>query len=170
MTKRYAFFREPTGKPYSGNDGKYAPTAILAPIGQSSVTTDQGQVGWSNFGLFKLEPALRASVTLIGPDDREVNESDAKDLLLRAIIESVEKSPGQPVKPTQFLAAADRLAAARFRQPESQYILVSSLSVNCLPVKTIRVGGCKVSSLVKRGTRFPLPDVLSQPGQGAAFK
>jgi hypothetical protein len=169
MTKRYAFFREPTGKIYSGNDGKYAPTALLAEIGKSSVPSGEGQVGWSNFVLLKMEPALRASVALIGPDDRELNESDAKDILLRAIVESVKKSPGQPVMPTKLLMEADRIAAAHFRQSESPYILISSLSVNALPAKTIRVGGCVVASLAKRGTRFPLPDVLSQPGQGAAF-
>jgi hypothetical protein len=37
----------------------------------------EDHVGWAGFLMPKLEPALRAAVAVIGPDDRELNEPDA---------------------------------------------------------------------------------------------
>jgi hypothetical protein len=170
MVKRYVFFRVPTnGKPYRGGDGKNAPNNLLAEIGTKSAVNDEGQVCWPGFLLPKLEPALRAAIVVIGPDDRELNETDAWGIFWRAIAEMVKKAPGQPLRPDELLAEADRSAAAYFRKPEIPYVLVGSLSVETLPANTIRVGGCVVSPLAERGSRFPLPDVFSLRVSGGAF-
>jgi hypothetical protein len=162
MARRYVFFRVPTnGKPYRGSDAKNAPHSLLAEIGMKSAVNKEGHICWPGFLMPKLQPALRAAVVVIGPDDRELNETDTWGIFWRAIVETVKRAPGQPVKPLELLAEADRSAAAYFRQPEVPYVLVSSLSVEALPANAIRVGGGVVSSLAERGTRFPLPDVLS---------
>ncbi len=169
MAKQYVFFRIPTtGKPYRGDDGKHAPRSLLSVIGRSSVQSD-GHIGWSNFIFPKMEPAIRASIIVLDPDERELNEADSWGIVSRGLIETLKKAPSQPIQPKELLTEANQQAAAYFRQPESPYILVSSLSIDSMPRKTIRIKGCVVSSLAKRGSRFPLPDVHALRVPGSIF-
>ena len=170
MIKRYVFFRVPTnGKPYKGSDGKHSPNNILEEIGAKSSLNEKGSVCWPDFIIPKLEPVLRAAIVVVGPEDRELNETDALVILRSAIAKTAKKAPGRPLKHHELLAEADRLAASYFQQSESSYVLVSSLSVDNLTTKTIRIRGCVVSSLTERGSRFPLPEVLSLRTQGTPF-
>lgn len=79
------------------------------------------------------------------------------------------KALGQPIKPSDLIAAADVVAAAFFRKQLQRYVLVTSLSMTDLPAKQIVVRGCTISSLKERGTRFPLPNVLTSGVHKFAF-
>ena len=56
---------------------------------------------------------------------------------------------------------ADESAAMFFRKLPAKYVLISSLSINSLPSKRIRVQDCTISSLKRRGTKFALPKFVS---------
>jgi hypothetical protein len=139
----------------------HAPTNVLAELGSQSTLSSEGHAQWPGFVYQKVEPVLRAAVVVVGPDDRELNDTDAWAIASKTIIACVKKAPNQPINPLKLLEEADRVASEHFRQSETDYILVGSLSIDSLPAKTIRIGGCTISSLAERGTQFPLPAVLS---------
>lgn len=169
MAKRYTFFRTPTGQPYRCDDGKYAPDNLLGEVGRTASLNAEGQVTWQGFSFHRWETALLSAVVVIGPDGRELNEADTRAFFWRAITTTVKKSPGKPLNSADFIKEMDQQASAYFRQPEVPYVLVTSLSVEKLPAKMIRIGQSTVASLKERGKRFPLPAVLSSPVHRTAF-
>lgn len=169
MVKRYAFFRTPSGQPYRGEDGKYVPENLLAEVGSTASLNTEGQAQWRGFSFHRWIPALRSALAVIGPEGRELNEADAEEIVWRAIIETVKKAPGKPVKPAELIAEVDQLAAAYYRRPETPYVLVTSLSIEKFPAKSIRIGQSSVSPIKERGKRFSLPEVLSSPVHHSAF-
>ena len=161
MGKRYTYFRMPNGKPYKGQDAKYAPAHILAEIGKTATANTDGQVSWSGspFSAFLL--ALRSAFAVIDSDGFELNETDSWEIIWEAIVDLVKKAPGKRVDSMGLLKKADELAGAFLRTLPKNYVLVSSLSIEDLPAKRITVSGCTVSPLAERGKKFPLPDELS---------
>lgn len=161
VVKRYTFFRNPHGQPQGGTDGRYAPAHVLAEIGRASSLGEQGEPRWQGFFLPKYDPALRLVGVIVGPDQRELNEDDTWEIFQRAIRAAVKTAPGKPITPAVFRGEADRLAAEYYRKPQTDYVLISSLSVDALPSEPISIAGCEISHLPDRSSAFPLPKVLA---------
>jgi hypothetical protein len=169
MSKRYVFFRMPTGKPYRGTDGKYAPAHLLAEIGKAAGLSAEGGVQWTSLIMPRFQVALRSALVVLDPRDDELNETDAWHVVSKGLNAVLKLSSGKPVNTAQLVAEADKAAAAFFRKPLVKYVLVSSLSVAELPSKNIITRGCTVTSLKERGKRFPLPKVLDSLAHRATF-
>jgi hypothetical protein len=170
MSKRYTYFRTEKGTLYKGRDGKYAPVHLLSDLGKKATLNPEGSVSWQGTWMpLQVQPALRSAFAVIGPNRSELNATDTWRIVWQALVETVKKAPGQPVHPHKLLIAADKAAATYFRLTPNPYVLVTSLSVEALPEATIALRDCTVSALAKRGTEFPLPDVLSPGMHGAAF-
>src|SRR5207249_4187723 len=76
---------------------------------------------------------------------------------------------GQAVNPVDLLKKADELAAAFFRKPPENYVLVSSLSVSALPSRNIDIGECTITGFRTRGNKWPLPQPLRDYGELSSF-
>lgn len=81
MTKRYVFFRQPSGKPDRGTDSRCAPINLLAEFGRSSVLNSDGAVGWQGFFVMKHDVALQSTFVVIGPEDQELNPVDTERII-----------------------------------------------------------------------------------------
>jgi hypothetical protein len=162
--KQYAYYRKPDGKPHHGDETEYAPNAILAEMGKTAFLGADGKVSWLGLQVpLRFQVALRSAFAIFGPDDVEVNEEDAWDIVWKTLLASVKSAPGKSVAAKALLHAVNDAAAAFFRMPLVAYALVSSLSIASFPARRIKVGECTISALKKRGARFPLPQVLSTP-------
>ena len=162
MTKRYVYWRAPTGRPHRTDDGRYAPSNLLAEIGKTATINDKGNVSWASFLPVRFEIAIRPVFVVLGPDGRELNETDTWAIAWQAIINVIKRLGGaKPVIPSETVREADKLAAEYFRALPSAYILVSSLSVEDFPATQICLRGCEISPLKSRGSRFPLPERLA---------
>jgi hypothetical protein len=160
----------PNGKPYTGNDGKYAPVHILSEIGKTTKLNPNGELCWSGFFIDTLLVALRPALAVIDPCEVELNETDTWEIIFwKAIVTLAKSAPGQPLNPMDVLNKADESAAVFFRIAPYKYVLVTSLSIVDLPAKSIQVRGCTISSLKERGKKFPPPKVLSRHLNGSAF-
>ena len=160
MTKRYTFFRMPHGQPYRGEDGKHAPSHMLADLGRASSVGEGGGVSLPGPMFTKMEPALRSAFVVIGPDSRELNETDSWAILWQSINEVTKAAPGQPIIGGDLLKEADHRAAEFYRITPAPYVLVSSLSLDALPTDPIEIGDCCISRVGDRKAEFPLPKVL----------
>jgi hypothetical protein len=158
MSKHYVFWRTPEGKPYSGIDGKYAPTEILAEYGRISNVTSEGKISHPILSFIeRYKIALKLAVIVVGPDEEELNEQDTWAIVQSALIEILKKKGGkQPLAANEVLMAADSKAADFYRKDNISYILISDLSVESLPFKRIRVAGCQIEPLYSR-CDFPYP-------------
>jgi hypothetical protein len=162
VSKRYTYFRMPNGKPYQGSDEKHAPVHMLTRIGETASLNAAGEVSWEGgFLVDMLMTALRPAFVVIGPDGHDLNETDTWEIVWKAIVASIRNTPGKRVEPMDLLRRVDGSAAAFFRTPRAKYVLVTSLSVDHLPGKNIRVLGSTISPLKARGKTFPIPDFLA---------
>lgn len=169
MGKRYTYFRKPDGKPYKGNDGKYAPVNILSEIGKTAQLNSDGAVSWSAFSIERLLVALRPALAVVDHGEVELNETDAWDLIWKTIVALAKSTPGKPLNHMEVLKNADKSAAEFFCTTPQKYVLVTSLSIADVPAKSIRVRGCIISPLKERGEKFPLPEFLPRYLEGSAF-
>jgi hypothetical protein len=169
MGKRYVFSRMPTGQPYRGNDGKHAPESILADLGSKSLLSPEGGVSWTGFTSKRYEVALRSAFVILDPYGDELNEVDMERIVWEALIAMLKAAPSKAIKPSEFLAKADELAAAFFRKPIQRYVLVSSLSLADLPAKRIKIRDHVITPLARRGKRYPIPSVLQAHAHRASF-
>jgi hypothetical protein len=161
LGKRYVFWRDPAGRPHRGTDGKHALSEILAEIGNEADASDVIRIKWSGSDFHLFETALKPALVVLGPDDEEVNDSDAWSFIWKAITSLVKAKGGKrPIAPAEFLKEADHHAAEYFRRHLEKYFLVSSLSVSSLPARTVKVNNSVVNELQSRGKRFPLPPVV----------
>ena len=159
MSARYTFWRTPTGKPYRGADGRHAPTALLASLGETaSVANDQ--ITWTRFDVMRIHIVLRTAVAIIGPDGQELNEEDAWSILRPAIAAVIKREGGgKPVTAAAVVKEADARAAAHFRKPTNRYALVTALSIKALPAENFRVRQCMITNLKSR-SRYRDPQAL----------
>ena len=67
----------------------------------------------------------------------------------------------QPVSPSELLSEVNKKAAEHFRRPIEKFILISSLSIKQFPTRRIRILGCEIEGLTKRGSRYPYPDHIT---------
>jgi hypothetical protein len=158
MTRRYVFWRTPTGRPGQGKDsGKYAPKAVLAELGEIATLTPEGKVQWSGFIFKQLEFALRSISVVLCPDGNELNDDDAWKIMHAAVVATTKKTGGKKaLNESAVLRAADEEAARFFRGQEKPYLLVSSMSVDAVPFKRVEIIGCQILPLVSR-VSFPYP-------------
>lgn len=160
MSKRYAFWRDSTGRPCRGEEGKSVPTALLNEIIATGDINDQGQVIWRGLARLRYETALKIYFTVIAPDGKELNETDTWQILREALSSSIKLNRGdKPIKPADILKQADILAAEFFRKTLSPYLMVTSLSIMAFPARQIRIGDCLIEPISSR-RRYPLPDTL----------
>ena len=172
MAKRYVFWRTPTGSPHKVNDGKHAPTELLANFGRSaSVAQDGGITRPLSVLLHNCEFAIRSAVVVIDPTGNEVNETDAGGIIWEAVRSEIKKSGGRkPLPQKDVIATADKLAASFFRERVASYGLITTLSVHSLPAKRIRVGDCEVIASAKRHAAYPFPGALKVQRYGEPFR
>jgi hypothetical protein len=156
---RYAYWRSSKGTPHKSDDGKYAPTALLAEIGTTATVKGTG-VSWKGFGLHKYELAAFPNVAIIDPEGNELNESDATALVRNEVTDIIrELGGGKPVLADQLLRRLDKKAAAFYRRPKVQRILVTSLSIKEFPEK-VMVESVEISKASRLD--FPYPDLLNR--------
>jgi hypothetical protein len=169
MSKRYAYYRMPNGKPYRGDDDKYAPIHLLSEVGRSATVNEQGAVSWSNIFFENLRVALRSAFIVINPDNDELNEQDTWQLIWQSLVELIKKAPGKPVNPEELIKRADELAAVYFRTSPLKYVLLSSLAIPDLPKRSIRVRGCTVTFLKTKDKKYDIPRLLSKQFESSAI-
>ena len=160
MAKRYAYWRQPDGKPYRGVDGKYAPTALLAEVGQTAQITAEGNISWSmSSGLGEYRPAIFSNLAILDAEGNELNAKDTVRLAWQSLTSIIKnKGGGQSVEPSELYHDVNIRAAAHFRQPVKKYVFISSLSIKEFPARRIMIHGCQVEGLSKRGCRYPYPE------------
>ncbi len=136
--------------------------ALLAEYGETASVTPTGGISWPGFGFERMETALRSALVVIEPTGEEFGESEARAVIWDALKESVRRSGGKaPISAADFLRAADGAAAAFLRKPSPDYVLVSSLSIDRLPVKTMRVGDCRLERMpLRRAASYEIPPSL----------
>lgn len=163
MSQRYVFWRKSTGEPYRGEDAKYAPTSILAQIGETATVTPEGGISWPLGGLHELELAAESVAAVIDPYGGEMHQVDAASLIRKAIRGVIRKQGGRtPINPKNLLDEANRLAAEHFRKPSVDYVLVSSLSIQTFPAKSVTLGGCEITAIKKRRSKYRYPDAVEK--------
>lgn len=170
LAKRYVFWRMPNGKPYRKEDSRFAPTELLAEHGKSASVVEK-TITYPLRGFPREELAIRSSVVVIGPDDRELNEGDSWAIVQKAIINTIRESGGNvPIEPTGLLKKADKEAQAFFRTSPRDYVLVSSLSIHGFPATKIRIGDNEITSMKERGRRFLYPKALTKSSRQARLQ
>ena len=158
MVAQYVFFRDTTGKLANRERGKHVPTHLLAEMGKCSILRKDGTIAWRGWGVKDI--ALFSSFVIRYPDGGELNYHDTERLIWKALADAAKIAVGKPLNANEVLAAADSHAAAFFRQKPKNQILVAGLSITAFPAKKIRIRGCEITPLARRGQRFPLPQVL----------
>ena len=160
MSKRYVFWRKPDGGLDCDQNGKYAPKMIFAEYGKEASINANGGIKHSGFLILKLEAALKLSVVILTPEDDELNETDAWNILRSSLVASVKKcGGGQPLEEKEVITTADKLAAEFFRKELVLYTAVSSLSLKSFPAQSVQIGGCRIS-LLSSLKRYPPPNCL----------
>lgn len=159
--KQYAFYRMSDGNPYKEKDSKYTPNAILAEIGSASKLNSKGQAMLDEFLPYILLESLSAAITIIGEDCSELNDNDISRIVKDGIVAIVKNKPGNVIAGDEFLKTVNRLAADHFRKNKKKFVLISSLAISKFPATKIKIGGCLISSLKRRGKKYPLPALLS---------
>lgn len=163
MSKRYAFWRKPNGRP-AETGSKYAPIEILAEYGSKSTITKEGHINWSTFFSSHLETALRSISVIISPNGEELNDRDTWQIIWTSLIDTIKKTGGgKPLKESDVLKIADEKAAEFFRKTEKHYALISSLSISLFPGKSIKIKDCRIYPITSR-KKYPCPEhVRSYP-------
>lgn len=167
MSARYAFYRDPTGRPYKRDDGKHAPTHLLAAMGKCSVASADETIAWKS-GRVDFD-TLRSSIVIVDSDGEELNEQDRNHLVWQGLADTAKRDIGQPLKAKDVLSACDARAAAFFRRPLNDYALLTSLSLGSFPAKSIKVRGSVVRPYPARPSNFVLPKVLQSRHHGGRF-
>ncbi|MBD3672775.1 MAG: hypothetical protein HUJ26_04540 [Planctomycetaceae bacterium] len=173
MAKRYAFWRSPSGSPHTKDDGKFAPTVLLSKIGEAT-SLNCGKIVRSGLrtvlASMQYEVAISSLLSIIGPEDKELNETDTRKIVSEAIKAVVKKQGGaKPISAAEFIANANRQAADFFRQPTKDFALITSLNLKEFPARSVEIEGCRISALKNR-SRFPMPDALAKQLNAALFK
>ena len=138
------YWRSSDGKPYKGNDGRNAPTALLAEIGKAASVTEGG-IGWQDMTFLRHQSSLRSAFVVLDENGNELNATDSWVICHSAIDAVIKKvGGGKPVEPSKVILEADKLAASHFRKPTAKYVLISSLSIEEFPAKRIELHGCSI--------------------------
>jgi hypothetical protein len=167
MGKRYVFWRTPKGIPNKNSEQKES--KILAEIG-TTAEVDNSKISWKGFSIHRFETALKPVLVVRGPDKEELNETDSWLLIWAAILSVIKKcGGGRPISSKSFFSEADTKAAEYFRKPLEPYVLATTLSVESLPGKTLRINGSVVKFQDARGQRFPFPPRVNQQTLGRTF-
>lgn len=157
MGKRYVFWQMPTGLPYRREDDKFAPTALLAMLGEDAQLSDKG-ISWQSFDFLRYKSVVRSAAVIIDQDGVELNDTDSEPIIWKAITAAIQATGGgKPLVPMEVLRGADNLAAAHFRKPVENYNLLTTLSAASLPIRHVRANGCEIIALSKHRSRYPLP-------------
>jgi hypothetical protein len=161
MSKQYVFWRKPDGRPCTSNDGRHAPTYLLSRYGELSSVNSAKGISWpSTTELHRIELAIRSSVVIIEPDGRELNQTTSWSLVKNALNSVILRSGGsKPLLQNEIVSEASKVAAAFFRRPLSDYYLLSSLSIDRFPARSIRVDDCVVTKGPQTKQR-QIPDSL----------
>lgn len=158
----YAFWKVPRGKT---RRNKAAPNDLLSKIGKmASVQADGGIMYPMNSFMMKQPHDIVSALVIIEDKDGNVlNERDTQILVSNAIAHEIRANRNKkPVVADDLLLAIDELAKKYFALSPTQYITITSLSTESLPAKSIRINGCVISSLKKRGPKYPIPSFPTQ--------
>ena len=158
MSKRYFYWRTPEGKPYCGNDDKYAPIEIIARCGKISKVSPEGNVSWEAFPFERIKVALKMASIVLYPNGEELNEHDTWMILRFALTDAARKTGSeQPLNSRDVFDFANIKAAEFFRKQEDPYFIISGLSIKSLPIKSTCIDGFRIMPLDSRRS-FPYPD------------
>lgn len=161
MSKQYAFWREPTGKPHKADDANYAPVALLTEIGETATLDERGGISWPGLWLRESKAAILSAIAILDSNGHEVNDHDARRIAWDGIKATIKNHGGQKkLVPKDVIRSVNKAAASHLRKRVDRYVLLSSLSISDFPATRIRVGDTEISPLKRRPTRFPQPDVL----------
>jgi hypothetical protein len=162
MGKRYVFFRNDHGKAHRDDDPqKVAPIELLSIIGKSASIANGNSIAWSTFDIRKWETALRSTYIVFDPDGNELAGEDGWRIFHGALINLIKANPGVPIKADSLLDKADDCASEFFREvKETSFYLVTSLAVEALPSKLLRVKNCVISPLGPDRKQYPFPEQL----------
>jgi hypothetical protein len=162
VSKRYAYWRSPSGHAAKGDPAKHAPVAVLKQLGEISEPRPDGAIAWNDFSFHRFESALRSAFVVVQPSGEELNEHDARQILHGAIVAAIKSVGGRKALPEHTIREeADKKASAFFRKSPQGYTLVASLSVASLPFASIDLAGCEVSPLRSR-KRYQPPEVATR--------
>ncbi len=171
MAKQYVYWRTQTGEPSKKNDGKYAPRSLLEKIGESQTDNSiENGISWHLFDLPNYEYTVCSMMIVLDPDGNELNETDTKIIGQKALHSICEKQVTKSkIDPNTLLQAANKEAAKYFRKSIDEYILITSLSVDELPLRQINVNNCQVST-IKRSDNFIYPESLRETSNESLLK
>lgn len=134
MSRRYVYWRSPHGGAYTKGDEKHALGKLVAELTKTATLTADGQIQWQGFGALRCETQLYAALMAVSPDGVELNPEDTRSLVWEGLKGAIRKAGGgRAVPAAELLREADRAAAAFWRTPEQDYVLISALSVKDLP-------------------------------------
>jgi len=160
MAARYVYWRKSDGSPCRDSSDTRVPRRLLAEIGKSAFINPEGKVAWRGWSLLQVEPAILGSIVVLDPDREELNRADSASICRDAMRSLIRKTGGAvPLDPAAFMRVANTVAAAHFRKPSADYVLVTTVSVRSLPAKRITVNHCRIESIRDR-SRYTLPDIV----------
>jgi len=162
MSKRYVFWRS-LGKKRPGKDHRqHGPRHLLAKLGTSARIKSPTEVTWAGFGVLRFQTALKYSLLVRDPDGEELNEYDSASIVQNAMIGLMTKAGGgKPMAPADVIAEGDAVAAKHFRTKKESYVAVTSISLESLPWKKLKVKQCILRPLNERGSKYPLPAAVA---------
>jgi hypothetical protein len=159
-SSRYVYWRDPTGRPYKGTDNRYAPCTLLSEIGKIAKIGADGNISWQSFSILSLRNVVVGSIAIMASKRLELNSYDSRSIVEAAINTIIKKSGGDiAVEPADLIREANKEAGKFFRKQDEKYVLVTSLSVRSLPVRTLSIENCKIEPISDRN-RYAIPKAL----------
>jgi hypothetical protein len=157
----YAYWRQHDGSIYEKDDGKHAPTSLLAKIGTMAIVKD-GSTGWPSFDFLEFRTTVYPSIAIKGPDKTELNDTDTFSIVSSAVDEEILRlGGGKPIEPAPLLKRINKKAAQFYLQPSKRRLLVTALSLKSVPALPIKLCGCEISEVDR--SNFPYPEALAKP-------
>lgn len=152
---KHAFWRRPDGAPHKQPNDKYAPSALLATYGERA-NVNGAQISWPWQGLKEREIAIRASILIIGPDGKELNEIDTKELVKHSMYEIIRRlGGGKPIPPKQLLDSVNKRATEFYKRAPTHRRLVTSISIRELPSSPVEFEKHQLTACNRESHPYP---------------
>jgi hypothetical protein len=164
MSARYVYWLRPDGRRDKDSKQEFARIELLkAWISATTVSVDK-KLSWTGFDFERLQTALQLSLTVLTPEHDELNQTDARRIIVGALVECAKsRTSVTPITSKEFLEVADTQAAEFYRAPLSGYYLVSCISTRSLPNFVAEYFGCTIEPIASRSD-FPFSSSLNHLG------
>jgi hypothetical protein len=152
---KHAFWRRADGAPHKQPNDKYAPSSLLATYGERATVNGQ-KISWPWHGLKEREIAIRASILIIGPDGKELNESDSKELVKESMHDVIRRlGGGKPIPPKHLLDSVNKRAIDFYKRPPIHRRLVTSISIRELPSSPVEFEKHQLTACNRESHPYP---------------